>query len=186
MIQIAVFAVVAAAAVIAGVFLVLTRNAVHSALFLVGVQLCLAVLFLLQGAFLVSVLQIMVYAGAIMVLFIFVVMLLGVDKKEALVEPLRWQRPLAAGLGLLLAAEAVYLALSQHIHLGSGGLKAGPHEGNVQAVARVLFTHWALPFEATSVLLVVAVVGVMVVARRPRPSSSGRTEGRTEETMVQR
>jgi NADH-quinone oxidoreductase subunit J len=165
-IQIAVFSVIAAVAVIAGLAMVLTRNAVHSALFLVGVQLCLAVLFLLQGAFLVSVLQIMVYAGAIMVLFVFVVMLLGVDKKEALIEPLRWQRPIAVGLGLLLAAEAIYLALSQHIHVGSGDLKAAPHEGNVQAVARVLFTHWALPFEATSVLLVVAVVGVMVLARR--------------------
>ncbi|HMC08262.1 MAG TPA: NADH-quinone oxidoreductase subunit J, partial [Actinomycetota bacterium] len=112
MIQVAVFSVVAVVAVGAAVALVLTRNAVHSALYLVGVQLALAVLFLLQGAFLVSVLQIIVYAGAIMVLFVFVVMLLGVDKKEALIEPLRWQRPLAAGLGLLLAAEAIYLALS--------------------------------------------------------------------------
>ncbi len=170
MIEIAVFGVVATLSVVAAMFLVLTKNAVHSALFLVGVQLCLAVLFLLQGAFLVSVLQILVYAGAIMVLFVFVVMLLGVDKKEALIEPLRWQRPIAAGLGLLLVAEAVYLALSQHIHVGQSGLgsalRAGPSEGNVQAVARVLFTHWALPFEATSVVLVVAVVGVMVLARR--------------------
>ena len=106
MIEIAVFGVVATLSVVAAMFLVLTKNAVHSALFLVGVQLCLAVLFLLQGAFLVSVLQILVYAGAIMVLFVFVVMLLGVDKKEALIEPLRWQRPIAAGLGLLLVAEA--------------------------------------------------------------------------------
>lgn len=166
MIQIAVFAAVSALAVGAGVSLVLTRNAVHSALFLVGVQICLAVLFLLQGAFLVSVLQVIVYAGAIMVLFVFVVMLLGVDKREALVEPLKFQRPLAAGLGLLLVAEAVYLALSQHVHVGKGDLVANPGEGNVQSVARVLFTHWALPFEATSVLLVVAVVGVMVLARR--------------------
>src|SRR5260370_1842300 len=106
MIQIAVWAVGALAGVSAGVFVVLTRNAVHSGLLLVGVQLCLAVLFLLQGAFLVSVLQIIVYAGAIMVLFVFVVMLLGVDKKEALIEPLRWQRPLAAGLGPLLPPRA--------------------------------------------------------------------------------
>ena len=67
------------------------------------------------------------------------------------------------------AARAIGIAqpsLSQHIRVGSGSLRAGPNEGNVQAVARVLFAHWALPFEATSVLLVVAVVGVMVVARR--------------------
>src|SRR5260370_1339270 len=138
MIQIAVFAAVAFAAVIAGVFLVLTRNAVHSALFLVGVQLCLAVLFLLQGAFLVSVLQIMVYAGAIMILFIFVVMLLGVDKKEALIEPLRWQRPIAAGLGVLLVAEAIYLALSPPVPVRTRDRNAAPTRGNVQAVGRVL------------------------------------------------
>ena len=166
MIQIAVFAVVAALSVTAALALVLTRNAVHSALFLVAVQLALAVMFLLQGAFLVSVLQIILYAGAIMVLFVFVVMLLGVDKKESLVEPLHWQRPLAAGLALLLIAEAVYLVTSQHVHVGNGDLRAAAGEGNVQSVARVLFTHWALPFEATSVLLVVAVVGVMVLAKK--------------------
>jgi NADH-quinone oxidoreductase subunit J len=166
MIEVAVFAIVAVAAVGAGAAMVLTRNAVHSALFLVGVQLSLAVMFLLQGAFLISVLQIIVYAGAIMVLFVFVVMLLGVDKREALVEPLRFQRPLAVGLGLLLAVEATYLALTQHVQVGIGDLRAVPGEGNVAAVARVLFTRWALPFEGTSVLLVVAVVGVMVLARR--------------------
>ncbi|GAC1361365.1 MAG: hypothetical protein NVSMB32_00240 [Actinomycetota bacterium] len=163
-----VFAVVALVAVVAGMALVLTKNAVHSALFLVAVQLCLAVMFLLQGAFLVSVLQIIVYAGAIMVLFIFVVMLLGVDKKEALIEPLKYQREFAVTLGLLLAVEAAYLALNQHIHVavGAAGLSQAAGEGNVQAVARALFTSWALPFEATSVLLVVAVVGVMVLAKR--------------------
>ena len=153
-------------AVVASVLVIAQRNPIYSVLLLIASFGALSGLYVLLDAPFVAVIQIIVYAGAIMVLFVFVVMLLGVDKKEALVEPLRWQRPLAAGLGLLLVAEAIYLALSQHIHVGSGGLKAGPNEGNVQAVARVLFTHWALPFEATSVLLVVAVIGVMVVARR--------------------
>lgn len=166
--QYSVFIVVSLLALGAAVAMVFSRNAVHSALFLVGVLLTLAVLFLLQQAFLVAVLQIIVYAGAIMVLFIFVVMLLGVDKQEALTESLSSQRPLAIGLGVLLAAEAVYLGLSQHIHVHAVGAvtKQLPGQGNVTAVARDLFTNWALPFEATSVLLIVAVVGVMVLARR--------------------
>jgi len=166
--QYSVFIVVSLIALGAAVSLVLSRNAVHSALFLVGVLLALAVLFLLQGAFLVAVLQIIVYAGAIMVLFVFVVMLLGIDKQEALTETLASQRPLAIGLGLLLAAEAIYLGVTQHIHVHSVSTVAQqlPGESNVTAVARDLFTSWALPFEATSVLLIVAVVGVMVLARR--------------------
>lgn len=166
--QYTVFIVVSLLALGAAVSMVLSKNAVHSALFLVGVLLSLAVLFLLQGAFLVAVLQIIVYAGAIMVLFVFVVMLLGIDKQEALTEKLTSQRPLAIGLGLLLAVEAFYLGLSQHIHVHSVAAltRQLPGEGNVTAVARDLFTSWAFPFEATSVLLVVAVVGVMVLARR--------------------
>ena len=168
MVQVIVFAVVALIATGSGIAMVLSRNAVHCALYLVSVMLSLAVLFLLQDAFLVSVLQIIVYAGAIMVLFVFVVMLLGVDQKEALVEELENQRPVAVTLGLLLVAETIYLAVSQHIHVAasSTGARQLPGESNVTAVARSLFTSWALPFEATSVLLVVSVVGVMVLARR--------------------
>jgi NADH-quinone oxidoreductase subunit J len=171
MVQYAVFIVAAVLAVGAALAMVFTKNAVHSALFLVGVMLCLSIFFLLQGAFLVSVLQIIIYAGAIMVLFVFVVMLLGIDKQESLTEKLRNQRPVAIGLGLLLAAEVAYLALAQHIHVAAAngvatGARQLPGQSNVTAVARTLFTSWALPFEATSVLLVVAVVGVMVLARR--------------------
>ena len=114
MIQIAVFAVVALAAVIAGVFLVLTRNAVHSALFLVGVQLCLAVLFLLQGAFLVSVLQIIVYAGAIMVLFVFLFVWL-----RATLPRLRYDRLMAVGWRVLIPAALTWLVVSGLAMAGS-------------------------------------------------------------------
>jgi NADH-quinone oxidoreductase subunit J len=163
----AVFWTTAVVALGAGVAMVLSRNAVHAALFLVATQLTLAVMFLLQGAFFIAALQIIIYAGAIMVLFVFVVMLLGVDKREALIEPLAMQRPLAVALGLLLAAEVTYLALSR----GFRGrfeifLQRPPVEGNVEVIARELFTNWALPFEATSLLLVVAVVGAVVLAKR--------------------
>jgi len=148
------------------------RNAVHVALYLVAAQIALALAFLLQGAFFIAAVQIIVYAGAIMVLFLFVIMLLGVDTREALIEPLPAQRPLAALLGAALVAEILYVSakgveLVQGIGENSAALDAINRDpGNVRAIARVLFGPYLLPFEATSVLLVVAIVGVMVLARR--------------------
>jgi NADH-quinone oxidoreductase subunit J len=146
------------------------KNAVHVALFLVAAQIALAVTFLLQGAFFLAAIQIIVYAGAIMVLFLFVIMLLGVDVREALIEPLPLQRFLAIGLGALLSAEIIYVAWKGVDMIGEGGDQAldaiNRDPGNVVGIARVLFSRYLLPFEATSVLLVVAVVGVMVLTRR--------------------
>lgn len=168
MLEVGVFAVAALIALGAGLAMVLSRNAVHSALFLVAVQIALAILFLLQGAFFIAALQIIVYAGAIMVLFVFVVMLLGVDRKDVLVEHLSFQRPIAIGLGLLLAGEALYLGVSDSTLTGTPtqGEQLQGSEGNVEGVARLLFTEYAFPFEVTSVLLVVAIIGVMVLAKR--------------------
>src|SRR5688500_17584377 len=146
-------------------------NAVHTALFLVAAQIALAVAFLLQGAFFIAAIQIIVYAGAIMVLFLFVIMLLGVDRKEALIEPLPGQRPLAIGLGALLAAEIAYASFRGLTLIGAtdgdralNALNEDP--GNVESIADALFSRYLLPFEVTSVLLVVAIVGVMVLAQR--------------------
>ncbi|MGH2774746.1 MAG: NADH-quinone oxidoreductase subunit J [Actinomycetota bacterium] len=158
----------------AGLAMLFARNAVHVALLLVLSQVGLAVAFLLQGAFFVAAIQIIIYAGAIMVLFLFVIMLLGVDRREVLDEPLRGQRPLALGLGVLLTAQVLYLAW-QGVDLAfAGGGEAAIQEvnsdpGNVLGIARVLFGRYLLPFEVTSVLLIVAVVGVMVLARRMTP-----------------
>ena len=150
--------------------MIFARNAVHVALFLVVAQVALAVTFLLQGAFFIAAIQIIVYAGAIMVLFLFVIMLLGVDRREALLEPLPLQRMLAIGLGALLSAEIVYVAWKGFDLIGQAGddVIVGFNEdpGNVVAVARVLFSRYLLPFEVTSITLVVAVVGVMVLTRR--------------------
>ena len=147
-------------------------NAVHTALFLVAAQIALAVAFLLQGAFFVAAIQIIVYAGAIMVLFLFVIMLLGVDRREAMIEPLPGQRPLAIGLGGLLATEIAYVAWRGLSSLGTtaegqealNALNEDP--GNVESIANTLFSKYVLSFEATSILLVVAIVGVMVLAKR--------------------
>ncbi len=148
------------------------RNAVHVALYLVAAQIALALAFLLQGAFFIAAVQVIIYAGAIMVLFLFVVMLLGVDRREALLEPLPGQRPLAVGLGGLLVAEIVYVAWQGIDLVGGAGANSAALEGinrdpgNVVAIARVLFSRYLLPFEVTSILLVVAIVGVMVLAKR--------------------
>jgi NADH-quinone oxidoreductase subunit J len=146
------------------------RNAVHVALFLVASQLALALAFLLQGAYFIAAIQIIVYAGAIMVLFLFVIMLLGVDRKEVLNEDLAGQRPIAIGLGALLAAEILFIVwrgVSEIAGNGDAAIQAiNTDPGNVLALARVLFSRYLLPFEATSILLVVAVVGVMVMTRR--------------------
>jgi NADH-quinone oxidoreductase subunit J len=167
-----VFGVVFVVALGSSIAMLFMRNAVHVALYLVSAQIALALAFLLQGAFFIAAVQIIVYAGAIMVLFLFVIMLLGVDRREALIEPLPAQRPLAIGLGALLAAEIIYVAwkgveLASGVDAGSRALnEINQDPGNVQALARSLFSRYLLPFEATSVLLVVAIVGVMVLARR--------------------
>jgi NADH-quinone oxidoreductase subunit J len=171
-IDIIVFGVMFVVALGSSLAMLFAPNAVHVALFLVAAQISLALGFLLQGAFFVAVIQILIYAGAIMILFLFVIMLLGIDAREILNEPLRGQRPLALGLGALLATEVVYIAI-KGVDLVSGGADASEalaevnrDPGNVKAIARALFSDYLLPFEATSVLLVVAVVGVMVLARR--------------------
>jgi NADH-quinone oxidoreductase subunit J len=170
--EVLVFGVMFVMALGASLAMLFAPNAVHVALFLVATQVGLALAFLLQGAFFVAAVQIIVYAGAIMVLFLFVIMLLGVDRREALIEPLPAQRGLAVGLGALLAAEILYIAF-QGVNLIAGGrdgaaaltaLNEDP--GNVKALARALFSRYLLPFEVTSILLVVAIVGVMVLARR--------------------
>jgi NADH-quinone oxidoreductase subunit J len=148
------------------------RNAVHAALFLVGAQLALALAFLLQGAFFIAAVQIIVYAGAIMVLFLFVIMLLGVDRREVLIEPLSGQRALAISLAVVLTAEILYV-MSRGLDLVAGGrdraadlVALNQDPGNVKALAHSLFSTYVLPFEVTSILLVVAIVGVMALARR--------------------
>ena len=171
-IDVVVFGAVFVVALGSSLAMLFARSAVHAALFLVVAQVALALAFLLEGAFFVAAVQIIVYAGAIMVLFLFVIMLLGVDRREVLAEPFAAQRPVATGLGILLAAEVSYIAVrgKDLISAADGGEAAlqelNERPGNVEALARVLFSDYLLPFEVTSVLLVAAIVGVMVLARR--------------------
>jgi NADH-quinone oxidoreductase subunit J len=172
-----VFAVAAAVVLVGAVGVVVSRNPVHAALMLVMTLFGVAVLFVAQQADFLAAVQVIVYAGAIVVLFLFVIMLLGVDREEAVrVDPLRGQRPLAVVLGVLTLAELLLLAHTQWAtgQASTTGALSGP-DTNVGKLARAIFTRYLLAFEATSVLLVIAVVGAVVLARRP-----GRTPGSAE------
>jgi NADH-quinone oxidoreductase subunit J len=155
-------------AVGSGIAMLLMRNAVHAALLLIVNFFCLAVMYLLLDAPFLFAVQIIVYAGAIMVLFLFVIMLLGVDREEDLRERLIAQRPVAIALGLAVAVE-ISLAIRAGVGLATkapAGFDAVNAGGNTQALARVLFTKYLLPFELTSVLLIVAAIAAMVLAQR--------------------
>jgi len=168
MAEVVIFFVVAATAIVAALGVVLARNPVHCALLLVTVLVGIAVLFILQDAQLLAAVQIIVYAGAIVVLFLFVIMLLGVDREETLRDPLRIQRPAAIALGVIALAEVLFLA-GHHWATGAESVRGKLHgsgAGNVETVARSIFTDFLWPFEVTAVLLVIAVIGGVVLARR--------------------
>jgi len=167
-----VFFVAAVLALGGAVGVVLGRNPVHCALMLVVTLVAVAVFFLLQEAQLVAAVQVIVYAGAIVVLFLFVIMLLGVDRQESLEEPIPYQRPAALALGAILLAEIFVLAGRNWV-TGARSVRGsatkpvdGRDLGNVERVARTLFTDFLWAFELTAALLVIAVVGAVVLARR--------------------
>jgi NADH-quinone oxidoreductase subunit J len=163
-------------ALLGAIGMVLLRNAVHSALSLVATMMCLGLFYLIeQGPFL-GLVQIIVYTGAIMILFLFVLMLVGRDSADSLVETLRGQRVAALLVGLafaLLVALAIGRAFTgQEVQdLTEANAQYGT---NVNGIARLLFTKYLFAFELTSALLIVAAVGAMVLAHverdEPRPS----------------
>jgi NADH-quinone oxidoreductase subunit J len=163
-----VFAPISVGSAIAMLF---QRNAVHAALFLIVNFFTIAVFYLVLGASFLFAVQIIVYAGAIMVLFLFVIMLLGVDREETLVERIRGQRTIAVTLGVGIALELFFA-----IRAGIGFATRAPADfdevanegGNAVALSRLLFRRYFFPFEVTSVLLIVAAVAVMVLAARQR------------------
>jgi NADH-quinone oxidoreductase subunit J len=167
-----VFWVFAPISVASAIGMLLMRNAIHAALFLIVNFFCLAVFFLLLDAPFLFAVQIVVYAGAIMVLFLFVIMLLGVDRGDDLRERLVAQRPLALLLGAAFAIEVI-LAVRAGVGFATrapDGFDAVNDPGNAQAVAKILFRDYFLPFEVTSVLLIVAAIAAMVLAQRKAPA----------------
>jgi len=151
---------------------ILAKNPVHSALMLVQTLFGIAVLFVQLEAHFLAAVQVIVYAGAIVVLFLFVIMLLGVDKVESWEQgPLSFQRWAAGGIALVGAA-MIALVAARAIDLGRGAVSTtgalDTGESNVVLVGKALFTDYVFAFELTGVLLVVAVIGAVVLARRPK------------------
>ena len=186
-----VFALAAAVSVAAALMMILNRNAMYSALFLVLTFFCFAVFYVLLGAYFLAVVQVAVYAGAIMVLMLFVLMLLNVAHPEAQDRRLAFLRPFAVIAGLILVVE-----LAVAVSRGSAPAIAEPSApgstvvatptvsrplatptpvyepagdaavGHTQLLASVLFTRYLFPFEVTSVLLLGAILGAAVLARK--------------------
>jgi len=164
--ELLVFIVLAPLAVVTALGMVLSRNAVYSALLLVVNFFCLAGFYVLLEAQFVAAVQVIVYAGAIMVLFLFVLMLLGVGRQEALQETIRGQRPAAILLSLGLLVTIIGALAAGVFDAQPASLAAANEGGNVEAVGRLLFTHYTFAFETAGILLVVAAVGALVLGKR--------------------
>ena len=160
------FLVLALVAVATALGMLLSRNSVYSALFLVLNFATVAVFYILLNAPFIAMSQVSVYAGAVMVLFLFVIMLLGTENLPRS-RSLPWQRPLAFLLALILAGEAGYLLFVRKAASGEVP-QAVETFGSPQAVGLALFNQYLLPFEITSVLLLVAMVGAIVLTRKER------------------
>jgi NADH-quinone oxidoreductase subunit J len=167
--EMVIFLAFAFIAVVSGIGVIFSRNAVYSALLLVGNFFCLAVFYVLLNAQFLAAVQLTVYAGAIMVLFVFVIMLLSPAGEPHLLRRMRWQGWIALPLAVLLIGQIVFGFVS-----GAISPDRGPYTlehmndlgGSVQAVGSVLFTEYLLPFEVTSLLLVVALIGAVVLGKR--------------------
>ncbi len=158
--------------------MVWARNAIHSALFLVLTMLCLGVFYILQAGFFIGLVQIIVYTGAIMMLFLFVLMLVGRDASDSVIETLRGQRVAAIVLGVGLAGllcTGLYRALDQRVGVGLDSSGDGGAQ-NVQGLANLLFSKYILAFEVTSALLITAALGAMVLAHVERKKGERRTQ----------
>ena len=172
-----------AALVIAIVALIFARKAVHAALCVAFVMVNLGVLYLASGAEFLGVVQVFVYTGAVMMLFLFVLMLVGVDSSDSLVETIRGQR-IAAGVLALGLLGVMASAVGSIVLPDPVGLETANRDGNINGLADLIFGKYVWVFEATSALLITAALGAMVLAHRerivPRPSQRQLAERRVK------
>ncbi|MDQ7029020.1 MAG: NADH-quinone oxidoreductase subunit J [Ardenticatenia bacterium] len=183
-VQLLVFAVLAVTSVATALAMIFARNAVHGVLFMVGNFAAVALLYVLLGSPFLAAVQILVYAGAIMVLFLFVVMLMG-PEPAPLWEHIPGQRPFALLFGLLLAAGLI-VAVNVEKLTGVPGMMTQEvleRLGQPTALAQTLFERYVLPFEVTSLLLLIGMIGAVVLAKREKhelPAEQASREGGTE------
>jgi len=179
------FWILAPLSVLAALGLVLVRSAVHAAMLLAVVMLSLAAFYTAEAAPFLAVVQVVVYTGAVLMLFLFVLMLIGVDSVDSLVETLRGQRIAATVIGLgfaVLLIAALAGTLDTFTTKGLAGAEAG--KGNVVAIAELLFSRYVFAFEATSALLITAGLGAMVLAHRERTEPRRTRQERMQERAM--
>lgn len=168
--ELVVFWTCAILAVVGALGMVLSRKAVHSALWVALTMINLAILYVANSAPFLGMVQIIVYTGAVMMLFLFVLMVVGVDSSDSLIETIKGQRLAAILLGLGLVILLVWGIGSGLVESTTVGLE-GANEadgGNVEGIANLIFTRYLLVFELTSALLITAAMGAMVLAHRDR------------------
>ncbi len=169
--EIIIFAILAIIAIGSAVMMIVTRNAVHSAIFLVVVMACLAIFFLGLSAPFVAMVQVAVYAGAIMVLFLFVIMLLGAEKIGAR-SPFAWQTPIAIVLAVIVLGVVGFLLFNSQPIEVQNLPTAQIVQGSAEAIGQSLFSTYLFPFEATSILLLVAMIGAVVLVKADKKKIS--------------
>ena len=161
--ELVIFLVLAVIAVAAALGMLVSSNAIYSALFLVVNFGVVATFYLLLGAPFIAMAQVTVYAGAIMVLFLFVIMLLGAEQMKPTSHNLLWQKPLSIVLIILLLSISFYVVLGQGVSAGSDLMQNTSGYGSPSAIGTLLFQKYLFPFEATSILLLAAMVGAVVL-----------------------
>ncbi len=162
MAELIIFVVFGIVAVAGGLLMVLHPNPVYGALGLMATMLAVAVFYVVNSGHFIAAVQVVVYAGAVMTLFLFVIMLIGVDRAESLEERLPLQRQLAVGFGVAFLILIMLIGGNAWVTAPASGEEAN---GTVEAIADILFTEWILPFEVTTLLLIIAAVGAVALAR---------------------
>ena len=176
MVEAVVFVLMGLSAIAGALTVVLARNPVRSALGLLATLFSVAVLYVLQLAHLVAAVQVIVYAGAVMTLFLFVIMLIGVDKEESRTETLPMQRVVVGAIasGLVIMVVAVTLSGNfEWVPAAADGIFPETTNGTIEVVAESIFTDWVIAFEATALLLTIASAGAIALAHYRRGPSNG-------------
>ena len=158
--------------VLAALGMLLVKKAVHSAILLAFVMIALAVFYIMQEAPFLGIVQIVVYTGAVMMLFLFILMLVGVDSSDSLVENIRGLRPVAIFVSLAMVAVLTSLISRATIGHSPIGLTGANAEGNVQGIAALLFRDYVWAFEVISALLITAALGAMVLAHTEKSAEA--------------
>ena len=165
------FWILAPLAVAAALGMLLVKKAVHSALLLAWVMITLAILYIAQGALFLGIVQVVVYTGAVMMLFLFILMLVGVDSSDSLIENIKGQRATAITAAIGIAGLLVSLIGRATLNHSATGVESINANGNVQGLANELFTKYVWAFEVVSALLITAALGAMVLAHSQKIKS---------------